>query len=331
MENKLKLQIMDYNLYLEGIFNKQPSFVICDQHNLKVKTKNEYFKFEISLNLHLQWIYVEGQINEVRFENHSLKGPIENLEKLKNCLDCRVIYLGAAQLYEQYLIVKEDEFKKTMVVKSKTKGGLYFCKAYKKEIRENEHKFLKELKILRMLKENKNVVRVLEVFESKHNYYMIMEYMIRNLEQDYTHEENQIIIKEILNILEDLNQKSIIHGQIRPKNFMFNKDNVMKLIGFSKTKIIQEEVQGEDIYDLHRILLHLNGLSQNVLDYENGYYPHIPSHGTNFLKSLLNPSKYRINIKQALTHPFLNCNENDHQIARKEMNLKFKHSFNSFQ
>ncbi|CAD8103230.1 unnamed protein product [Paramecium primaurelia] len=321
---------MNYNLKFECVFDEKPAQIICDQHNLEVKTINEYFKFYISLNLHFQWIYVENQINEARFQNFSLKGKIENLEKLKNFLDCRVMYLGASQIYEQYLIINENEFKKAMIVKSKINGEKYFCKVYKKEIRQNEYQFFNELKILRMFLMNKNVVQIIEVFESKHNYYMIMEQMVNNLEQDYTHEENQIIITEILNILDDFNRKSIIHGQIRPKNFMFDKNNVMKLIGFSKAKIL-EEVDGQDIYDLHRILLYLNGHSQNEVDCVNGIYPHIPSHGTNFLKSLLNPTKYRINIKQALTHPFLKCIENDHQIVRVEMNLKFKHNFNNFQ
>lgn len=36
--------------------------------------------------------------------------------------------------------------------------------------------------ILRMLEGNDHVVRLLEVYESKHNYYMIMEYLKQKLE-----------------------------------------------------------------------------------------------------------------------------------------------------
>ncbi|CAD8113944.1 unnamed protein product [Paramecium primaurelia] len=321
---------MNYNLKFECTFNTKPAYLICDKLNLEVKTKNENFKFIISLKLHFQWIYFESQIHEARIQNCSLKGSTQNLEKLKNFLDCRVMYLGAAELYEQYLVIKEDESKKAMIVKSMVNGQKYFCKVYKKEVKENEKQFQNEVKILRMLKENKYIVRILEVYESQHNYYMIMEYLEHKLEQDYTHEENQIIIKEILNILEDLNNKCIVHGQIRPKNIMFDKGNVIKLIGFSKARIL-DQVDGLDMFDLHKIVLYLNGLSPKTVDFVNGIYPDIPSHGTNFLKSLLNNTQYRMNIKQALSHPFLKCIETDHQIVRAEMNLKFKHSFNNFQ
>ncbi|CAD8125486.1 unnamed protein product [Paramecium sonneborni] len=321
---------MNENLKFECVLNNMPAYLICDQHNLEVKTKNENLKFYISLNLHIQWVYVDGQIKEAQFQNNQLKGQRENLEKLKNLLDCRVMYLGAAEIYEQSLVLKENEQKKLMIVKSLVNGEKYFCKAYKKEIRENEFQFLNEVKILRMLKENKHVVNLIEVYESSHNYYMIMEYMRHKLDQDYTHEENQIIIKEILNILDDMNNKLILHGQIRPSNLMFDKFNVLKLIGFSKARVL-EDLDGADIFDLHKIVLYLNGLSPKTINLENGVFPSIASHGTNFLKSLMNNSQYRINIKQALSHPFLRCEETDHQIAREEMKLKFKHSFNNFQ
>ncbi|CAD8192825.1 unnamed protein product [Paramecium octaurelia] len=321
---------MNSNVNFECFFNNKSAQLSCDQYCLEVKTKTENLRFLISLKLHFQWIYFESQIHEVRFQNCSLVGSAENLEKLKSILDCKVMYLGAAEMYEQYLLIKEDEQRKAMIVKSILNGQKYFCKVYKKEVKENEKKFLNEVKILRMLRENKNVVKILEVYESQHNYYMIMEYLKHKLEQYYTHEENQIIIKEILNILDDLNNKFIVHGQISQRSFMFDKGNVVKLIKFSEAKIL-DQVDGLDMFDLHKVVLYLNGLSPNTVDFANGIYPEIASHGTNFLKSLLNSTQYRINIKQALSHPFLQCVEKDHQIARAEMNLKFKHSFNNFQ
>lgn len=51
------------------------------------------------------------------------------------------------------------------------------------------------------------------------------------------------------------------------------------------------------MFDLHKIVLYLNRLSSKTVDFENGIYPEIPSHGTNFLKSLLNNTQYRMNIK----------------------------------
>lgn len=45
------------------------------------------------------------------------------------------------------------------------------------------------------MSKHKNMVRLIEVYESSNHYYLILEKLVTKLENDYTHEEIQLIIK----------------------------------------------------------------------------------------------------------------------------------------
>jgi hypothetical protein len=45
------------------------------------------------------------------------------------------------------------------------------------------------------MSKHKNMVRLIEVYESSNHYYLILEKLVTSLEKDYTHEEIQLIMK----------------------------------------------------------------------------------------------------------------------------------------
>ncbi|CAK67924.1 unnamed protein product (macronuclear) [Paramecium tetraurelia] len=318
---------MQKSLIFDCLFNAKPAILNCDEHSILIKIQTEEIKFHISLNLHLQWYYRNKVLEQCTIENCTLQSSSKNLSQLKAQLNSCVMYLGASEIYEELQTMLKTEFKANLIVKSTINGEKMFCKMYKKQ---SEFYFLQEVKILRKLKNCKNIVAIREVYESSKYYYIILEYLDRQLEQDYTHEENQNVIKEILTILETLQQNNIVHGQIRPQNFMFGRNHEIKLIGFSKATI-ENQPNTTDIYGLHKVMLYLYNFEAKAIDADQGIYPLIPGHGTNFLKGLVNNTQYRINIKQALSHPYLKCNETDHQIVQGQLFPKFKHSFSNFQ
>ena len=78
-----------------------------------------------------------------------------------------------------------------------------------------------------------------------------------------------------------------MHGQIKPSNFMFDHKNTLKLIGFSKARII-DNPDNSDISSVTKIMLYLYNHSEKSITFELSHYPNIPGHGTNLLKGLLN-------------------------------------------
>ncbi|CAD8114704.1 unnamed protein product [Paramecium primaurelia] len=318
---------MQKSLEFDCLFNSKPAHLNCNEQSIFIKIQNEELKFHISLNLHLQWYYRNKVLEQCQIENYTLQSSSKCLSQLKDYLNSQVMYLGASEIYEELETMSKSDLKTHVIVKSVITGEKYFCKAYKKQ---KEYQFLQEVRILNKLKNYKNVVDIIEVYESSNYFYIILEYLDRKLEQDYTHEENQIVIKEILIILETLQQNNIVHGQIRPQNLMQSNNHQIKLIGFSKAKI-EEKPDTTDMYGLHKVMLYLYNFDDQSINIDQGIYPLIPGHGTNFLKGLVNNTQYRINIKQALSHPYLKCDETDHQIVQEQMFLKFKHNFSNFQ
>ena len=81
-----------------------------------------------------------------------------------------------------------------------------------------------------------NIVHILEIIETKDNYYVVMELCLFDLKQ-YIENGNRLSIEEIKKILLQLNntikiinQKKIIHGNIKPSNILFSVNQIEKLI-----------------------------------------------------------------------------------------------------
>lgn len=155
-------------------------------------------------------------------------------------------------------------------------------------IDENYQRFIDEIKILFNISHN-NIVRVFNYYlytEAKTGY-LQMEYVegisILDFEPSFG-KDWEDIFKEIIYTFEYLEQKKILHRDIRPSNIMIDKDERVKIIdfGFGKKLEIEEnegksvrlnwpvtqlpnETQLEGIYNHQSEIYFVGKLFQNVL------------------------------------------------------------------
>ena len=119
-----------------------------------------------------------------------------------------------------------------------------------KEVK-NEQRFkdaaIKEIKILKQLKENK--LEETYVIDFKDNFvflgiqYLVFEYMDKNLY--YYYKKNTISYKNVISIfyevtkgLEYIHSQNIIHCDLKPENIMINKETKkIKIVRFCKDKV----------------------------------------------------------------------------------------------
>ena len=118
-----------------------------------------------------------------------------------------------------------------------------------KQIKKTDFNINKwEIHINKILKkiENKNIIKIFDVFSSLNYDYIVMEFIKENL-FDYIKTNNNLSIeiifhflKEISNCLLILNKFGIIHREINLTNFLLKKNNEfnVKIIDFSFSKII---------------------------------------------------------------------------------------------
>jgi len=101
-----------------------------------------------------------------------------------------------------------------------------------------------EIAILKAL-DHPNIVKLVEVFEDRKNLYLIMELctggelydrIVESAEQHYGEEQAMKVVRQILEATQYFHKMRIIHNDLKPDNFLFDKDDNLKVIDFGMSK-----------------------------------------------------------------------------------------------
>lgn len=137
---------------------------------------------------------------------------------------------------------------KTILIKDESIDELFVCKkysTYNTEFQELYYSnFVDEIKILYKLY-HKNIVRVFNYFlyPEKHTGYILMEYIdginIQEYTNSYPWEINELFVQTIVGF-KYLENKKVLHRDIRSTNILVTNEGVVKIIDFGFGKKIKE-------------------------------------------------------------------------------------------
>jgi len=107
----------------------------------------------------------------------------------------------------------------------------------------NREKFVKEGRILAQVNKNDGVVSVYTFFKANNTAYIIMEYLDGQDLKSYLKQKGNLTVKEvsdiflpIMNTLDKIHTKNLIHRDISPDNIIFTKEGKVKLIDFGAAR-----------------------------------------------------------------------------------------------
>ena len=170
----------------------------------------------------------------------------------------RKIFVGKSEtgIMDEYDILKQlgkGGYGKVYRVKNKKTGEIRACKQLSKLNIDDLEKFQREISIL-MKADHPNIIKLYEYFESKNNFYLVMEEcnggelfdkIIEHIDNDemYTEKEAAEIIMEIMSAIEYCHNNGICHRDLKPENLLYfkkgdEKDNPIKIIDFGLSQKI---------------------------------------------------------------------------------------------
>ena len=102
----------------------------------------------------------------------------------------------------------------------------------------DERHVKREIDILKKIN-HLNVIKTKKIFEDSENIYIIMEYCEKGELFDYIVKEICLSGKEasyyfyqLINGLENIHKKGLVHRDVKPENLLINKNNILKIIDF---------------------------------------------------------------------------------------------------
>ncbi len=156
-------------------------------------------------------------------------------------------------LTKDYQIIKQigkGGYGKVYLVSNLITGENYACKQIPK-VKRNMERVEREILILKNC-DHPNIVKLYEIYEDKHNYYLIMENLkggelfdkiIERIKKKkiFSEYEASLIFKQIISVIKYCHSKGIVHRDLKPENILFtekeedNLDNI-KIIDFGLSR-----------------------------------------------------------------------------------------------
>lgn len=152
--------------------------------------------------------------------------------------------------YEKITFLDKGSFGKVLLIKDVFIDELFVVKKYDPDdiLDENDKKrfyknFLDEIKILYKLN-HKNIVRIFNYYPYENIYtaYIIMEYIQGKNIKEYFDNENNLenlnsIFIQLIEAFTYIEEKGIIHRDIREKNILIDNNGIVKIIDFGLGKV----------------------------------------------------------------------------------------------
>lgn len=155
---------------------------------------------------------IEGYIDETEFSNVYLVSTFNKKYVIKEC-------------FPKSITIRDDDLK-IFTNKNIEKFNLV------------KNSFQREKEILEKLDKNKDVVNLVNFFEENNTIYLVLEYFeginLKKyvLENELPEKEILQIFLEIVKIVIEIHDESVIHRDIKPSNILINGKNEIKIIDF---------------------------------------------------------------------------------------------------
>jgi len=154
-----------------------------------------------------------------------------------------ITYRALDETLQDTVAIKEY-FPSGIVTRTEKKTVSIISRDHSKSFEHGVERFLREARDVVKFKNNPNIVSVTDFFKENGTAYMVMEYLEGVTLNDYMkardwtiNEEMTIqILFSLMNTLEDVHNRGMVHRDISPDNVFVCKDNSIKLIDFGAAK-----------------------------------------------------------------------------------------------
>ena len=160
---------------------------------------------------------------------------------------------------EYYDVIRQlgkGGYAKVYEVQNKTTKEIRACKHLSKLSIKNLAKFEREIEILKKA-DHPNIIKLYEIFESRHSYYLIMEEckggevfdrIIEHIQKKemYSERDAANILSQMLSAVEYCHNNGIAHRDLKPENLLYlnqgsEENNPIKVIDFGLSQVISPD------------------------------------------------------------------------------------------